>query len=331
MKIVQADKLDSFDDYYIVEKPIPKAGEGQVLIRVAACGMGYVDALLARGGYQVKPQMPFTPGQEIGGVVEAVGAGVSNFDVGDRVMGFSFGGGLAEYVVLPAMSVFRIPDAMSFAQAAIFRVNYLTAMHGLVDRGQVGKGERLLVFGSAGGVGTAAVQIGVVLGAQIIAVASSDDKRAFALSMGAQDCLDTQSEGWRDRLKGVTGGAGIDAIFDPVCGPLFELAFRSLAWRGRHLVVGFAGGPFPKLPVNLPLMKGASLVGVDVRQFMLYEEAVAHRHLITMLDWVADGRLVPPVGPRYPFEQHRAAMAFALTGKAFGKAVIEMPGFDGIK
>lgn len=324
MKRVQASKLDSFDDYEIVEAPVPEPGHGQVLIRVMACGMGYVDALLALGGYQVKPQLPFTPGQEIGGIVEAVGAGVAGLSVGQRVMGASFGGGLAQLVVLPAASVFPIPDNMSFAQAAIFRVNYLTAFHALSDRARLRGGESMLVFGSAGGVGTAAVQLGSLMGADIIAAGSSADKRAYAASFGARQTIDTQADGWRDRLRALTDGKGIDVVFDPVCGPLFELAFRSLRWGGRHLVVGFAGGPFPKLAVNLPLMKGAALVGVDVRQFLELEEERMRDSMSQLLGWVAEGKLDPPVGRRFPLHSCREAMAFAMSGQPMGKSVIEL-------
>lgn len=324
MRLVEADALGSIADYRLVERERPVAGPGEVLVRVATCGMGYVDALLATGGYQVKPPLPFTPGQEIGGVVEAVGAGVTAVAPGQRVMARGFGGGLAEYVALPAGAMVAIPEAMSLAQAAVFRLNYLTALHGLVDRGALQAGERLLVFGSAGGVGTAAVQIGRLLGAEVIAVASTSEKREHARANGAQAVLDTHAEGWRDRLKAATVGAGVDVVFDPVCGPLFEPAFRSLAWRGRHLVVGFVGGPFPRLPVNLPLMKGAALAGVDVRQFLEKEEARAEEHMARLLAWVGEGRLAPPVGRRYPLEDFAEAMTFALSGQGVGKVVIDV-------
>lgn len=323
MKLVQAQKLDSFDDYEIVDAPKPTPRDSEVLVRVAACGMGYVDALLARGGYQVKPQLPFTPGQEASGIVEAVGANVGGVQPGDRVMVATFGGGLAEYIAAPVAAVQRIPANMSFAQAAIFRTNYLTVLHALTDRANLQPGEHLLVFGAAGGVGTAAVQVGALLGAQVIAAASTAAKRDFATSHGASATIDTAPDGWRDRLKALTAGRGPDVILDPVCGPLFEAAFRSLAWRGRHLVVGFVGGPFPKLPVNLPLMKGAALVGVDVRQFILYEGARAHTHLETLLGWVGAGKLSPVVGRHFPVADHRAAMEFAMSGQAYGKSVIE--------
>jgi NADPH2:quinone reductase len=185
-------------------------------------------------------------------------------------------------------------------------------------------GERLLIFGAAGGVGSAAIQVGKVLGAQVIAVASTEEKRAFALHLGADATLDTNEDGWRDRLKQICGGKGVDVIFDPVSGPLFEAAFRSLNWGGRHLVVGFAGGPIPKLPINLSLMKGASLVGVDVRQFLLYENAHAMRHLDELLAWVATGKMIPPIGREFALDDFADAMRFAMSGSGLAKSVIRV-------
>lgn len=324
MKLIQAAKLDRVADYKLIDAPTPAPREGLVLIKVMACGMGYVDALVALGRYQVKPPVPFTPGQEIGGIVEAIGAGVANVKPGDRVLASSFGGGLAEYSLAPAAAVVPIPQNMSFAQAAAFRVNYVTALHGLADRAPLRAGERLLVFGAAGGVGAAAVQIGKILGAEVIAAASTEEKRAFALAQGASAAIDTNPEGWRDRLKQICGGKGPDVIFDPVTGPLFEPAFRSLVWNGRHLVIGFAGGPIPALPINLTLMKGAALVGVDVRQFFLFEAPRAETHLAQLLAWVGEGKLTPPIGKVFLFEDFAEAMTFATSGQGVGKTIIEI-------
>ena len=323
MKFVQAAKLDSIADYVLREGDVPRPGAGEVLVKVAACGVGYVDALVALGRYQVKPPLPHTPGQEAGGWVEAVGPGVSGLAPGDRVMA-SVRGGFAEFAIAPAATVAKIPDAMSFAQAAGFRINYLTALHGLRDRGMVRPGERLLVLGAAGGVGTAAIEVGKILGAEVIAAASSEEKRAFARARGAAQVLDTAPEGWRERLKAVCGGKGPDVVFDPVCGPLFELAFRSLVWGGRHLVVGFVGGEIPALRANLTLMKGAALLGVDVRQFQLFEAAKTSDHVAELLSWVADGRLVPAVGRTFALTAFAPALEFALTGQGLGKTVLEV-------
>lgn len=323
MKLVRADSLDSIADYRLLDADVPVAGAGEVLIKVAACGVGYVDALVSLGRYQVKPPLPHTPGQEVGGWIEAIGEGVQGLTVGDRVMAHARGG-FAEFSIAPAVAVSKIPDEMSFAQAAGFRINYITALHGLRDRGALQPGERLLVLGAAGGVGAAAVQVGKAMGAEVIACASTDEKRAFALAQGADAALDTTPEGWRDRLKAACGGKGPDVVFDPVCGPLFELAFRSLTWRGRHLVVGFVGGPIPALPANLTLMKGAALSGVDVRQFMQYEGARAASHLNDLLGWVAEGRLSPPVGRTFALDDYAAALEFAMTGQGLGKTVVEI-------
>lgn len=324
MKAVQAEKIGSIDDFRVIDIESPQAGPDDVLIEVRSCGMGYVDALVATGGYQVKPPVPFTPGQEFSGIVVETGRNARGFEAGDRVVASAFGGGLAEYAAVAASGVRKIPDRMSFPQAAIFRVNYLTAIHGLVDRAALQPGERLLVLGAAGGVGAAAVQIGTRLGGRVIACASNDEKRRFASALGARDTLGTDIDGWRDHLKEICDGKGPAVIFDPVCGPLFELAFRSLAWGGRHLVVGFAGGPIPALKANLPLMKGSGLIGVDMRQFHLFERGRSEAHMDRLLAWVSDGTLNPPVGQSFSFNAFAEAMAFAMSGTALGKCVIEV-------
>jgi len=323
MKLVQADRLDSIADYRLLEVDVPRPAPSEVLVKVAACGVGYVDALVSLGRYQVKPPLPHTPGSEVGGWVEAIGEGVEGLKAGDRVMATGRGG-FTEFTLAPAAGVVPIPEQMSFAQAAGFRINYLTALHGLRDRAAIAPGERLLVLGAAGGVGMAAVQVGALLGAQVIAAASSEEKRAFAATHGAAHTLDAAPGGWRDRLKALYDGKGPDVVFDPVCGPLFELAFRSLAWRGRHLVVGFAGGPIPALPANLTLMKGAGLLGVDVRQFLLFEAERAQSHLSELLAWVAEGRLAPPVGRAFALADFAEALEFALTGQGMGKTVLQI-------
>jgi NADPH2:quinone reductase len=323
MKLVRAEALGSFDDYHLVDVPTPSPKPGEVLIRVHACSVGYVDALLAVGGYQVKPPTPYTPGSDIAGVVEAVGEGADASLVGVRVLAPVYGG-FAEFVVTPARNVTRIGDGVGFEAASAFRLNYATALYGLKDRAVLQPGETLLVTGGAGGVGSAAVDIGRLLGAEVIAVASTAEKRDFATARGAQHVLDTQTEGWRDRLKAITGGKAVDVVFDPVCGPLFEAAFRSLNWKGRHLVVGFVGGPIPALPSNLTLMKGAALVGVDIRQFPIFEPQLAARNTEQLMAWLADGTLDPAVGRTFPFPDFRAALAHAMSGQGLGKTVLQI-------
>jgi NADPH2:quinone reductase len=323
VRYVRGTALNAISDYAIAEGGAPQPAPGQVQIKVAACGIGYVDVLVALGGYQVKPVLPHTPGQEIAGTVSAIGAGVTGLAVGDRVLAAAQGG-FAEVAVAQREGVFRIPDTLSFAAAASLRLNYLTALHGLRDRATLQKGERLLVLGAAGGVGIAAVQIGKLLGAEVIAVASTEEKRAFARQGGADRVVDSAVEGWRDRLKEACDGGGPDVAFDPLCGPLFELAFRSLAWRGRHLVVGFVGGEIPRLRANLSLMKGAALVGVDVRQFVLFERAKAAAEIEELIAWAGEGRLSPAVGRRFAFTEFAAAMSWAQSGRGMGKTVLEI-------
>ncbi|KAF0805157.1 putative quinone oxidoreductase [Alcanivorax xiamenensis] len=321
MKKVIAESLSSITDYQLIETERPSPGEGEILIGVAACGLGYVDSLVALGRYQVKPALPHTPGREVAGRILAVGAGIEAPRVGERVMA-TVNGGLAEYALAPAAEVRPIPDAMTFAEAAGFRVNYLTALHGLVDRAQLQPGETVVVFGAAGGLGAAGVQVAKRLGARVVAVASSREKRAFCQKLGADQVLDSEPDGWRERLRAACGGTAPDVVFDPVCGPLFEPAFRSLHWRGRHLILGFTGGPIPSLRVNLPLMKGAGLIGVDVRQFLEKERARGHQHLARLLSWVMEGDLKPPVGRVFPLDAFMEALEFALSGAGLGKTVV---------
>jgi len=321
MKAIRAASVASLDEYAEVEVPLPDPAASEVRIRVAACGVGYVDALVALGRYQVKPPLPHIPGGEISGWVDAMGAGVSGLAIGDRVMA-PVRGGFAEHAIAEAISVRRLPDGMGFDQAAGFRINYVTALHGLRDRAHLAVGEKLLVLGAAGGVGLAAVQIGHLLGATVIAVASTSEKRALAARHGAAITLDRDVDGWRDRLKAAAGG-GIDVVFDPVCGPLFQPAFRSLNWGGRHLVVGFVGGPIPALPANLPLMKGAALIGVDYRQFSaVFESRKASDELDELLAWVGAGKLEPPAGRVFSFGEYREALAFALSGQGTAKTIL---------
>jgi NADPH2:quinone reductase len=288
-------------------------------------GLGYVDALVARGQYQVKPPVPYCPGMEIAGTVAALGAGVEGFDVGDLIAASTFGGGLAEFAVVPAAAACRIPEQLDPRAAAGFLVNYTTAWHALIDRAQLRPGETVLVLGAAGGTGIAAVQVARLAGARVIAGASTPEKRRFALRHGASETLDYSEPEWRTTLKAMTGGRGIDVVFDPVGGDLLEPAFRSLAWRGRHLVIGFAGGPIPALPVNLALLKGASLVGVDLRQFSSVHEARAAADVRTrLLEAVRRGDLHPAVGAAFPFDRFREAMATAASREGLGKTVVEI-------
>ena len=323
MKAIQSSSLDSIDNYKIVDLSRPEPGAGEVRVKIDMCGIGYVDSLVALGRYQVKPPLPHIPGGEVSGIVDAVSDGAGALSVGDRVMA-KVSGGFAEYATCRAKDAKKIPDNMSFAQSAGFQVNYITALHGLRDRGMLQAGETLLVFGAAGGVGLAAVEVGKALGATVIGVASSEEKRALVRSAGADLVIDRDEDGWRDRLKALAPG-GLDVVFDPACGNLMNPAFRSLSWRGRYLVVGFVGGDIPSLRVNLPLMKGASLIGVDYRQFsQVFEETAADQMLDELLDWVAEGRLQVPTGKEFEFEDFKAALEFALSGQGVSKTLIRI-------
>jgi NADPH2:quinone reductase len=325
MRIVRAREALALDAYAIEEQAPPEPGPGEVRLRVEACGVGYVDALHAVGGYQVRAALPFTPGVEVAGVVDALGPGVTGIAIGTRVLPLmSVKGGFAEQVLAPAVQLAAIPDAMSFEQAAAVRSNTLTALYALKNRAWLAEGETVLVFGAAGGVGSAAVQVAKLMGARVIAAASTEAKRDFAMRFGADGVIDTDPAGWRDRLKTVCGGHMPDVVVDPVCGPLFEAAFRSLGWNGRHLVIGFVGGEIPALKANLPLLKGAALIGVDIRQFGLNEPAEAEANRGQLRRWLADGALVPPVGEVFPFERFREALDHAGRGATGGKTILRI-------
>ncbi len=324
-RVVRTRTVRELDAYAIEREPLPVPAAGEVRLRVRACGVGYVDALHATGRYQLAATVPFVPGVEVAGEIDAIGPEVEGLAVGMRVIPLmSVRGGFADHVVAPAVQIARIPDAMSFAEAAAIRANWLTAMHALVDRGGVASGETVLVIGAAGGVGGAAVQLAKRLGARVVATGSSEAKRDFARRLGADMAIDTDPEGWRDRLAEACGGSGPDIVVDPVCGPLFEPAFRSLAWNGRHLVIGLAGGPIPSLKANLPLLKGAMLVGVDVRQFNLRQPERAEANRALLRQWLAESSVGAPVGATFPFERHREALDHAASGAGLGKTVLLM-------
>jgi len=324
MKLVEAQHEASLDDYSVRDAATPRPARGEILIKVAVCGVSYVDALVALGRYQIKPALPHVPGAEVAGEVAAVGEAVTGFAVGDRVLALVSGGGFAQFALGLEERVRHLPAHLSFEQAVCLPVNYLTALHALRDRAQLAAGERLLVFGAAGGVGAAAIQVGVAMGAEVIGVASTPEKRDVALGLGATAVIDRDPEGWRDRLRAMAPG-GIDVIYDPATGVLFEPAFRSLRWGGRHLVIGFASGNIPALPVNLPLLKGAALIGVDSRQFLLtHGVRQAASHLDEIIGWAAAGRIIPPVGRIFELDDFRAALSLALSGESLGKTILRM-------
>jgi NADPH2:quinone reductase len=321
MRAVVARAFGPPESFAIEALPTPEPGPGQVRVAIRAAGVSFVDALVASGGYQLKPALPFTPGSECAGEVEAVGDGVTTLMVGDRVAASAFGGALAEQAVVSARACLPIPEEMSFEEASVFRVSYATAYHGLVDRGRLQPGETVLVLGAGGAVGVAAVEVAKALGARVIASASSDAKRDLARQRGADDVVDSRAGDWRDRIKALTDGRGVDIVVDPVGGPASEPAFRALAWEGRHLVIGFVAG-IPKLAANLPLLKSAQIVGVDIRQFGERSPDRAAENMARLFELYRAGLLKPSIGLALPLDRFAEALRAAAEGSAPGRIVI---------
>lgn len=306
----------------IEEQPSPQPGPGQVRVGVHACGVNFPDTLIIQGNYQFKPALPFSPGGEVAGVVQALGDGVSGFAVGDRVIAATTWGGYAEEVLAEAGRLIPMPAAMDFPTAAAFTLTYGTSHHALKDRAQLQPGETLLVLGAAGGVGLAAVELGKAMGARVIAAASSDEKLALCTAHGADATINYASEDLRARIKELTEGRGIDVVYDPVGGDLSEPALRSMAWNGRFLVVGFAAGRIPSLPLNLPLLKGCSIVGVFWGAFTRNEPTRNAANLQELLLWWSKGRLKPHVSAVYPLERAVDALNDLVQRRVQGKAVL---------
>ncbi len=300
--------------------PEPKAGEVRVAIRAAS--LNFPDLLIVQNKYQMKPPLPFVPGSEYAGTVEAVGEGVKHLKVGDAVAAAGGTGGFGTHAIVSAALVMPLPAGFPFDDAAAFILTYGTTHHALVDRGQLKSGETLLVLGAAGGVGTAAIQIGKVLGARVIAAASSDEKCALCRSIGADATINYATANMRDELKQLTGGKGPDVVYDPVGGDLAEPVFRSIAWRGRYLVIGFAQGAIPALPFNLPLLKGASIVGVFWGEFARREPKAHAQALAELGRWYADGKVKPVIDRRLPMRELPAAFALMGSRTVRGKVVM---------
>lgn len=294
-----------------------------IRITLRAAGISFVDVLTAGGGYQVKPPLPFIPGSEGAGVIEEIGDEVKGFSLGQRVSVSGWGGIFAEAINLPARAVRAIPDSMSFAEAAVFPVSYATAWHALVQRGRLQANETLLVLGAGGATGYAAIQVAKRLGATVIASASSDAKRALALTGGADAIVDSRSPNWRDDVKAANGGKSVEVVFDPVGGDATEPAFRSLAWNGRHLIVGFPGG-IASIRTNLALIKGASLIGVDIRQFGIFEPDLAEANRDAIFALAGQSILKPAIAASYPLDQFVEAMQAAASGSLAGRVVLTM-------
>ncbi|WP_311221611.1 MULTISPECIES: NADPH:quinone oxidoreductase family protein [unclassified Acidovorax] len=304
------------------EQPTPAPKPGEVLIDIKAASLNFPDLLIVQNKYQIKPPLPFVPGSEYAGVVQAVGEGVTHLHPGQNVACLSGTGGFATHVIAPAALCMPLPDGFSHVDAAAFIMIYATSHHALVDRAQLRAGETVLVLGAAGGVGTAAIQIAKAKGARVIAAASTEEKCALCLSVGADAVINYSQENLRDAIKALTEGRGPDVIYDPVGGEYAEPAFRSIAWRGRYLVVGFAAGPIPSLPLNLALLKGASLVGVFWGDFAKREPKNNAAMMGELARWYAEGKIKPIIDRTMPMAQLKAAYAHMGSRGVMGKLVM---------
>lgn len=310
------------DALAIGDVPSPRAGRGEILVAVRACGLNFADTLIIQGRYQERPEFPFSPGLEVSGEVLETGPGVDAFSPGDAVIALCGHGGLAEQVVVPCENAVRLPEGLDFVTAAGFAVVYGTAHVGLERRARLKPGEVLLVHGAAGGVGLAAVEVGRQMGATVIATASSAERLALAEAHGAHHLIDYSRESFRDRVKALTDGRGADVIFDPVGGEVFDQSVRCINWEGRILVVGFASGSIPELPVNLTLVKNMSVVGVYWGAYRKRDAAVLQRSWQQLLAWLAEGALSPHVSATYPLAEAPAALQSLMQRRATGKVVV---------
>ena len=322
MRAVVCRRLGPPESLEVAELPSPAPGPGEVLVDVHGCGVNFPDTLIIEGRYQFKPELPFSPGSEVAGTVAALGEGVDGLSAGDRVMGMLGWGGFAEQVAAPARSLAAVPAGMDLVTASGFTLAYATSYHALVDRGRLQEGETLLVLGAAGGVGLAAVQLGAALGARVIAAASTDAKLALCREHGAAETVNYATDDLRGRLKELTGGRGADVVYDPVGGDLAEPALRSTAWRGRFLVVGFAAGDIPRIPLNLALLKGCEIVGVFFGAFAERQPEDAARNAAALGELWSAGRIRPVVSATYPLEEAVRALEDIAARKVTGKVVV---------
>jgi len=322
MKALLCSHYGTPDDLTIDDVADPVAAPGEVVVRVKAAALNFFDTLIIAGKYQTKPAMPFSPAAEFAGVVESLGPGVTTLKPGDRVLAYVGYGAARERIAVKAERLVPIPDSLDFDRAAGLCVTYGTTLHALQDRAHLKPGETLAVLGASGGIGLAAVELGKVMGARVIACASSDDKLAFTRQHGADDTINYASEDLKDALRRVTGGKGVDVIYDPVGGNYAEAALRSIAWKGRFLVIGFAAGEIPKIPLNLPLLKGCDIVGVFWGSFVERDPAGDRANTMQLLDWCAHGKLSSHVHASYPLSDAAAALKAIASRQVMGKIIL---------
>ena len=321
MKALICPSLGPAENLKVAEVEQPVAGEGEVLVEVAYAGLNFFDTLIIEGKYQVKAAPPFSPGGEFSGRGVALGPGARGFAVGDRVMGFCPYGAAAERIAIPASRLARVPDGLALDKAAGLSVAYGTSLHALKQRAEMKPGETLLVLGASGGVGLAAVEIGKAMGARVIAGASSDEKLAFARSYGADETINTATDDLRARLKDLAP-KGVDVVYDPVGGALTEAALRSLAWKGRLMVIGFASGEIPRPPLNIPLLKGCDIRGVYWGEFTAREPEAHRQNLAELMDWAKSGTLSVHIYAKYAVEDFRNAFEAIAKRQTLGKTLL---------
>ena len=324
MKAIVCNAYGPPSELVLEELSSPRPKEGEVLVQVKACGLNFPDTLIIQGLYQIKPLLPFSPGSDVAGVVKSVGAGVSHLKEGDEVFGFVAWGGLSEEVRVPAQQCFIKPPDMDFNLAASFMLAYGTSYHALKDRARLQAGETLLVLGAAGGVGLAAVELGKLMGARVIAAASTDEKLALCREYGAAETINYKKEDLKGSIKEICGGKGVDVVYDPVGGPYAEPALRSMAWAGRYLVVGFAAGDIPKIPLNLPLLKGCDIMGVFWGSFATQFPGKNLQNAKDLLGWQASGKIKPHIDKVYSLTEAPNALEDLMNRKAKGKLVVSM-------
>ncbi|MCS6996655.1 MAG: NADPH:quinone oxidoreductase family protein [Casimicrobiaceae bacterium] len=324
MKAWLCREFASIEALTLVEVPEPQAAAGEVVVAVRAASLNFPDALIVQGKYQVRPPLPFVPGAEFAGVVHAIGEGVSQVKVGDRVICIAGTGGFAEYAAVPVRQVLPLPVGFDFEQAAAFVFTYGTSLWALRNVGALQAGETVLILGASGGVGTAAIQIAKAMGARVIAAASSDEKLALCARLGADHTVNYSEEGWRERVNEIVGKAGLDVVFDAVGGPYSEPALRSLGWRGRFLVVGFAAGEIPKIPLNLALLRERQILGVYWGDSMMRHPQAHAANLQQLAEWFAQGKLAPAITRRYGFDEVRDALLDMANRRVLGKVVVRV-------
>lgn len=323
MKAILCHSYGPPSDLKLEEIAAPKPAEKEVLVQVHACGVNFPDTLIIQGKYQVKPPLPFTPGSDISGIVKSIGSGVKHVNVGDAVFGFVPFGGFAEEVIAQANAVFPKPPMMNDHIAASFLLAYGTSYHALKDRAQIQKGETLVVLGASGGVGLAAIELGKILGAKVIAAASTDEKLAICKKHGADETINYSHGDLKSRIKELTGGKGADVVYDPVGGNYSEAALRAMTWNGRFLVVGFATGAIPKIPLNLALLKSCQIVGVFWGAFATKFPNDNMANSVQLMQWYMEDRLKPHIHSVYPLKEVPIALQEMMDRKVSGKVIID--------